>query len=861
MYWNKVLAIVAGLFLFPTTIYGLSFADVDSITVSNPVLKSSSGSTISSVKPGQQVQILVTIENNEATSQSFTAVIELRDTAGVTLNLQWQSGILSPNTMKEVGISWVANIDEPTELTARAFVISSIESPEILSSISTSSFSIVIETENEDISDYTILAYIVGSDLESDNYTATIDIAEMALVGSTDYVNVVMETGGSHAPVDDYRFIDFREVQTHLILEDEFLTLENFGEKNMGDPQTLTDFIVWGVSQFPAEKYAIILWDHGNGINGFGYDEIYEDSLTLNELEIAFADAKSATDVDFELIGFDACLMATIEVANRLSPYGNFLVASEELEPGWGWDYTAILSSLVEDPGQTGNELGKTIADSYVEHAKANAELYQDYESQRTVTLSVIDLEAIPLLHQRIMLLAESLDDQVVSFDSSYLLARAVDNTERYGVGARSSSGHVDLYHLATNVEEEFPGYHQQVDDLQNAISDAVVYNVNGEAKPNANGISIYIPLDSEEFRDDYILYSLSGWSDLLDSQQIALDSDTEAPEVNLDFDGETISGSIEGNDISEVILYISSETYDDTRVEVLSYLELEPSWIVEADGSIKFAWDQQIISLCNEEFCTPTLMDIEVSGDTVFALFPVRLEAEDVNEDVTLVYEVNVDDVGNTVFEFLGAWPEIDDEGTVARELWPLYVGDNIYTYTFEYDLEDEDYFSYVEYEPIVVTENFQPEYFTYTGTYYLSIGVCDYSDNCSYSNEFQFVTGQESEAEDIPSYESGNLDISLWFEDPIVRGNIQTITAQVYDEFTEYVIEDAYVEVDVIYASGQTTKDFVGYTDGNGEVSFSWRIGGNSTPGTFEVFIEVRAEGYETEYYSSSFEVIPAS
>lgn len=858
----KTALVAAFIFLLAFSQVASSFASPDPVSLSLPALKSLDGSPIFVIRPGQQALIHITVTNNEPASQPFTAIVEVRDEDDITLNLQWQSGTLGPNGSQEMAMSWTADPEsEFGEVSIRAFAITDFENPQVLSSIKTSSFLISEELEvgidtGRPAADYTVLVYMVGSDLESQNHAATLDILEMEAVGSTDKVNVIVQTGGADAPKDDERFIDFTSVQVHRILDGKYQTLQDVGQKNMGDPQTLSDFIAWSVSQYPAERYAIVLWDHGNGIDGFGFDELFKDSLTLDEMEKAFVDARQQTQADFEVIGFDACLMATVEVADRLSPYGNYLIASQEVEPSWGWDYTAVLTSLTGNPDQTGDQIGRTVADTYVKHAVDNAEKYWDYESQSTVTMSVLDLKKIPALKDSVAALSDGLEDRISNLEYSYSFARAVDRTERYGVGAKSSSGHVDLYHLASNIGSEFPGYDVAVEDLQQAIDDAVVYNVSGQAKPNANGISIYVPIEAKEFNDDYLLYSVAGWDSLLETQESLLQSDTEAPFIDLEFDGQTISGSVEGDDVAEILLFVSSETYDQTRVEVLSYLELDPSWIIEPDGTMEFTWNKQIISLCNEDFCAPTLMNLEATEDTLFALFPVRLEAEDVNEPVTLIYQVQDEETGSA-FEFLGAWPEID-QGTVSRELWPLYAGDKIYTYTYEYDLEDEDYFSYIEYEPIVVTENFQPEYFTYDGTYYLSFGVCDFSDNCSYSDEFSFVTGQSSIEEDS-AYGPGNLDIGLWFEqDPIARGSVQTITVQVFDEPTEYAIEDAFVEVQVNYASGQTAKNFSGHTDSNGVVTFSWRIGENASPGTFEVLIDASADKYESESYSSSFEVV---
>jgi hypothetical protein len=89
-------------------------------------------------------------------------------------------------------------------------------------------------------------------------------------------LNVVVETGGGGGNKDTSsggkRFIDFSKVQRHEVINGTISTLMNLGQRNMGDRGTLSDFIKWGVLEFPAKKYAIILWDHGGGLNGFGKD-------------------------------------------------------------------------------------------------------------------------------------------------------------------------------------------------------------------------------------------------------------------------------------------------------------------------------------------------------------------------------------------------------------------------------------------------------------------------------------------------------------------------------------------------------------------------------------------------------------
>ena len=161
------------------------------------------------------------------------------------------------------------------------------------------------------------------------------------------------------------------------------------------------------------------MWDHGGGTDGFGWDEVYDnDHTTMDEFSLALDSAYRETGVTFEVIGFDACLMATLGVASVIENYANYMVASEELEPGHGWDYTAILSSLKNNPNQDGKSLGKVIADSYVQHTKTIAER-DGYAPDRTITLSVVDLAKISLIQNAIVELGNS-------------LLQAFDNDENY---------------------------------------------------------------------------------------------------------------------------------------------------------------------------------------------------------------------------------------------------------------------------------------------------------------------------------------------------------------------------------------------------------------------------------------------
>ena len=109
----------------------------------------------------------------------------------------------------------------------------------------------------------------------------------MTFGNPTDSINVIVESGGSFAEPDDYRLIDFTTVKRLQIKDYEINELYDLGEKNMGLPSTLSDFLVWGIQSYPAEKYVLVLWNHGSGINGYGNDDVSNDHLTLDELKTA----------------------------------------------------------------------------------------------------------------------------------------------------------------------------------------------------------------------------------------------------------------------------------------------------------------------------------------------------------------------------------------------------------------------------------------------------------------------------------------------------------------------------------------------------------------------------------------------
>ena len=235
----------------------------------------------------------------------------------------------------------------------------------------------------------TIMVYMVGSDLESISGNASMDLSEMAeSKADTRHNNIIIYTGGASAWQIDGLSADKDSILK--VTSGNVYVVDTVDASNMGEADTLSSFINYCYDNYKSDSYSLILWDHGGGaVAGFGYDENYDDSLTLDELQSALNDSVGKRATKLELAGFDACLMSSLEVADVLAPYANYMVASQETEPGWGWDYSFL--SCLTDELIDGEKLGKEIIDSYVEFGEMAYELYPQLYCD--LTLSCIDLE------------------------------------------------------------------------------------------------------------------------------------------------------------------------------------------------------------------------------------------------------------------------------------------------------------------------------------------------------------------------------------------------------------------------------------------------------------------------------------
>ena len=331
----------------------------------------------------------------------------------------------------------------------------------------------------------TLMVYMCGTDLESRSGMATNDLQEMAAATLGDKINLLVYTGGCKRWNNN--IIDNNVNQIYQITSNGMRRLvSNDGKKAMTDPSTLSAYIKWCKANYPATRYGLILWDHGGGsISGYGYDEKISSSASMDLAGINKALKDGGTQFDF--IGFDACLMATAETALMLDPYADYLIASEETEPGIGWYYTNWLTDLGRNTSIATTSLGKEIVDDFVSTCASKC------RGQQT-TLSVIDLaEFADTIPDKLSSFSESVST-LISNNNFKTVSNARYSTREFAASTRIDQ--VDLAHLALNMGTS------EGKALTEAIRSAVKYNRTSTNMTNAYGVSIYFPYRRSTYVD-----------------------------------------------------------------------------------------------------------------------------------------------------------------------------------------------------------------------------------------------------------------------------------------------------------------------------------------------------------------------
>ena len=323
----------------------------------------------------------------------------------------------------------------------------------------------------------TIMVYMCGTDLESRSGMATKDLSEMARATIGSNVHVVVYTGGCsrwNNNIISTGKNQIYEVQTGGLKR----VVDDDGNRAMTDPETLSRFIRFCGENYPANRNMLILWDHGGGsVSGYGYDETKRSSgsMTLDGINRALKDGR----IQFDFVGFDACLMATLETGLMLDPYADYMIASEETEPGIGWYYTNWLTKLSNNASMPTVEIGKNIVDDFVSTCSSQC-------AGQSATLSVVDIAELFATAPDAMRDFSLSMTELIKNDGFQQVSNARNSAREF---ARSTAiDQIDLCHFAQNLGN------REGKELVSALNGAIKYNRTSSNMSNAYGLSIYFP-------------------------------------------------------------------------------------------------------------------------------------------------------------------------------------------------------------------------------------------------------------------------------------------------------------------------------------------------------------------------------
>lgn len=397
--------------------------------------------------------------------------------------------------------------------------------------------------------EWTLMFYM---DLDNNLEAAQMeDLKEMLEVGSTKDVNIILLVDRSEKdrPFQSYSNSSVGNLKNWTTAK--FLKVEkgnlrelgDWGEVNMGDPANLKKFLQTSIQQFPARRYGVIITDHGAGWSGIVGDEsANNNSLTTKEIPAVFKEVSPQIGGKFDLIGFDACLMGNLEVAKSVAPFGRVMVASEELEPADGWNYTPLFRSLTANPKMDAVTLGKTIVNTYADFFKSPEQI----RTGKGVTLSVIALDKIEQLEKAVNELALRNQNFVKTGGRNAFIstAKARSNTEECGNDSKNQYRYhfYDLGDYATNIKLQKPDAEtsRAADAVVQATQAAVLHKHFGQGHPNSSGLAIYFPPDTKTLKSKFEIsyketpFSLTGkWLPFLDDFTKIKNTDTQAPQLD----------------------------------------------------------------------------------------------------------------------------------------------------------------------------------------------------------------------------------------------------------------------------------------------------------------------------------------
>lgn len=565
--------------------------------------------------------------------------------------------------------------------------------------------------------------YMVGSDLEEEDLAGSIDLWELlagyGALPDGEEVEVIVAFGGARK--DGWQGMKLANIeQLWVDVQDRQFGNETGADAylyqadgaHMGDESSLKlflDYLRDGYVNF--DQRFLTFWDHGGSYLGFGNDTNFNsDSLSLDEIGRAFQNSEPGR---FDLIGFDACLMASVEVAKVIEPHAQYMIASQALEPGHGWFWISVIEAFAQEDSIV--EAGKRMVDDFVQNPS-------HADSGMPKTLSLLDLSEYDALISALDPVVSALGDQLLQNEAySHGLIVGSHRAQTYGVDEREDSRvSIDLMHFAQLMAEQISDTElgASLDELMDAVDRFVIYSNHDGSKPNSFGIAIDAP---ENASAEYAAYKASdSWLDFQSVYADFLVADLEPPVVVREFsDTDGTFATVYDDNLAKVTTlygFIQPVEYEDGTVEDFFMVVAEEEvFLTEVeDMYLASTWDQIwfTVEYDPEEPTAwiPAFFSGRFEEDGLeFIVFTAEIDYYQADKDYS-GYEVPYDyatmsiivyDDGESweivdhyveTYQFLFSGPD-DEEGTVQfdKATYRLGPGDGVQFLNFGFSLEDE--------------------------------------------------------------------------------------------------------------------------------------------------------------------------
>ena len=346
---------------------------------------------------------------------------------------------------------------------------------------------------------WTVMLYLAAdNNLEAN---AIDDIDELLKVSASDKLTFVIQIDRSSGySADKISTIgDFNTAKRLVIQNGKLSEIKDLGEINTGDPTHLKEFIAWAGAAYKSDRNVLVLWNHGHAWQGYGGDDSSgnDDALTLAEMGSAIKDGLAGAKISkFDVIGFDACLMASLTTGQVVQPYADYLIASEDLEPGHGWDYTAF-DVVAKTPNTPVTDVGKAIIDAYKKQA-------EDNKKSSSITLALLDLSKLTPVTDAVLALAKEMGGKLTTIATK--LGQTRDGVQEFGRSDNPDDAYfqIDVGDLSKRLAELEGGLSTLKDNLLKALDALVVYQTAGTVTADSTGIALYFPPLEDYYLDKF---------------------------------------------------------------------------------------------------------------------------------------------------------------------------------------------------------------------------------------------------------------------------------------------------------------------------------------------------------------------